>query len=92
MAEGVRINRTGAEKILNSKTIFNRSGIPKIVCSEFKEVQNLGDREEMPTEPELIEEESPEVILTGEALAKSERRKKKKEASRDLLNWGGGGN
>ena len=42
----------------------------------------------MPVEPDLVEEETPEVILTGEALARSERRRKRREATQNLLSWG----
>ena len=45
----------------------------------------------MPEELETDEEDTPEVILTGEALAKSERRRRRREATQDLLSWGLGG-
>ena len=46
VAEAVRISRTGASKILNSKNLFNRSSIPRVVAQNSIEEVNLGDREQ----------------------------------------------
>ena len=72
MAEGVRISRTGAEKILNSKTIYNRSSLPRVVCLEEEEVQFLGDMDQMPDEECDSEDDEVEVILMGVALERRE--------------------
>ena len=50
VAEGVRIARTGAEKILNSKAVYSRSGLVRLVCVDTVEEDNLGDRDSMPDE------------------------------------------
>merc|ERR1712030_284253 len=43
IAEAVRISRTGAEKILNSKGEYNRCQVPRIVMVDTREIQFLGD-------------------------------------------------
>ena len=45
MAESVRIERSGAERILNSKSMYSRSRIPRLVVVDQVEDDNLGDKE-----------------------------------------------
>ena len=67
--------RTGAERILNSKSVFNRSSNPRIVCQESKQDEFLGDRESMPKETEAEEDDDSDcqVILTVREKSKEER-------------------
>ena len=53
IAEAVRISRTGAEKILNSKGQYNRCQVPRIVMVDTREVLNFGDT---PAEAEQSDE------------------------------------
>ena len=39
--EAVRIAKTGAGQILNSKSMYNRSSLPRIVAQDVKEPTNL---------------------------------------------------
>ena len=58
MGEAVRIERTGAQHILNSKSMFNRSGLPRVIAKDTEEPTNLGDMLEM--EPrEMMEDKEP---------------------------------
>ena len=45
MAESVRIDRCGAERILNSKAFYSRCKIPRMVAVDTAEVDTLGDTE-----------------------------------------------
>merc|ERR1711888_426874 len=45
VGEAVRILRTGAERILNSKGEFNRCSLPRITAEDTKEEETLGDME-----------------------------------------------
>ena len=86
VSEAVRIERTGAQKILNSKAGYNRARLPRIVAEDTKEEETIGDT------GKTIEETRGggqfEFILTGKALEKNQRRQRKKELMRDSLNWG----
>ena len=86
VSEAVRIERTGAQKILNSKAGYNRARLPRIVAEDTKEEETIGDT------GKTIEETKGggqfEFILTGKALEKNQRRQRKKELMRDSLNWG----
>ena len=86
MSEAVRIERTGAHKILNSKAVYSRSRLPRIVAVDTKEEETIGDT------GKTIEETRGggqfEFILTGKALERNQRRQRKKEKLRDNLNWG----
>merc|ERR1711888_377791 len=44
IAEGVRISRTGATRLLNSKAVYSRCGIVRLTIDK-KEETNLGDME-----------------------------------------------
>ena len=49
VGEAVGIARTGAGKILNSKSMYNRSSLPRIIAQDVKEATSLGDTQgEMP--------------------------------------------
>ena len=71
VAEGVMIDSSGAEKLLNSKAVYNRNKIPRITAVDDTEVENLGDRictmEEAPTDDTEIGDVNG-VILTGDNL------------------------
>ena len=86
MSEAVRIERTGAQRVLNSKAGYNRARLPRIVAEDSKEEETIGDT------GKTIEETRGggqfEFILTGKALEKNQRRQRKKELMRDTLNWG----
>ena len=45
VSEGVRISRTGASKILNSKSVYSRNRLPRIVTVDVPEVETLDDTE-----------------------------------------------
>ena len=45
VAESVRIDKCGAERILNSKSVFSRSSVPRLVAVDTVEVDTLGDTE-----------------------------------------------
>ena len=79
VGEAVRIVKTGAGQILNSKTMYNRSSLPRIVAQDRKEPMNLGD---MVGQEEVYErpEKEPEEKLTKKQL--------RLEAYKDKLNWG----
>merc|ERR1711888_396274 len=86
VSEAVRIERTGAQKVLNSKAGYNRARLPRIVAEYTKEEETIGDT------GKTIEETRGggqfEFILTRKALEKNQRRQRKKELMRDSLNWG----
>ena len=42
----MRILRTGAEQVLNSKSENNRCKIPRIIAKDDKEILSLGDSEQ----------------------------------------------
>ena len=67
VGEAVRILRTGAEQVLNSKSENNRCKIPRIVAKDDKEVLSLGDTEQQ-TEVDMWE---------VQREAREERRKNK---------------
>ena len=86
VSEAVRIERTGAHKILNTKGVYNRSSLPKLVALDSKEEETIGDT------GKTIEETrgggQSEYILTGIALEKNQRKLRRKEKLRDNVNWG----
>ena len=86
VSEAVRIERTGAHKILNTKGVYNRSSIPKLVALDSKEEKTIGDT------GKTIEETrgggQSEYILTGIALEKNQRKQRRKEKLKDNINWG----
>ena len=86
MSEAVRIEWTGAQKVLNSKAGYNRARLPRIVAEDTKEEETIGDT------GKTIEETRGggqfEFILTGKALERNQRRQRRKEKLRDTLNWG----
>ena len=43
MSEAVRIERTGAQRVLNSKAGYNRARLPRIVAEDSKEDETIGD-------------------------------------------------
>ena len=78
----MRIKRTGATKILNSKSEYSRCKIPRLVAEDTEVEKNLGDMEEE-LEDEVFWEMETEIMNPREA-----RRKARKEKVKDLLNWG----
>ena len=85
MSEAVRISRTGSERILNSKGMYNRCELPRIVAKDTREILSLGDsegREDIEEyEDEGFEEET-------RMMTKETKRKLKKQRMRDNLQWG----
>ena len=82
VAEAVRIRRTGATKILNSKSEYSRCKIPRLIAEDTEVETNLGD---------MVEELEDEVFWEMEeekTNPKEMRRKARKERLKDLLNWG----
>ena len=77
VSEAVRIEWTGAQKILNSKAGYNRARLPRIVAENTKEEETIGDT------GKTIEETRGgvriEFIITGRALEKNQRRQRKKK-------------
>ena len=94
IGEAVRIDITGAERILNSKAAYSRSKVPRIIALDQEEEIPLGDREELielvddVDEQNELGQEEVEVMLTGRALQKSLARNNRKQKVRDLLLWG----
>ena len=78
VGEAVRIWRTGAEQILNSKSVYSRCEVPRIVAKDGREEVTLGDTEQQ-VDPARKEEME---------AAKVDRRKKKLDRLKDLLEWG----
>ena len=74
----MRIARTGAGTILNSKSVYNRNPLPRIVAQGTTEPTNLGD---------MVEGGSENVEDEPIQLKKS-RKQVRQESYRDLLNWG----
>ena len=67
VGEAVRIEKTGAHQILNSKSMFNRSGLPRIITKDITELTNLGDMLEMePRQP--VEDKEPVQKLSKTKL------------------------
>merc|ERR1712082_312626 len=86
VSEAVRIERTGAHKILNTKGVYNRSSIPKLVALDSKEEKTIGDTGK--TIKETRGGGQSEYILTGIALEKNQRKQRRKEKLKDNINWG----
>ena len=65
VAEGMRIERTVAKRILNSNAAHNRSKLPRIVAMDrHKEVTLVDSMEQMEDEISHEEEDS-DIILNG---------------------------
>ena len=77
VGEAVRIMRTGAEQILYCKNVFSRCKVPRIIANDGREEQTLGETEG----DNGIAKEDLEV-------ARADRRKKKMDRLKDLLEWG----
>ena len=97
VSEAVRIERTGATRILNSKAEYSsRSTLPRIRSIDTEVEVTLGDSGELAVddeaetgEDEVFETEANhEFILTGKNHEKSEARRRRKERMVDLLDWG----
>ena len=78
VGEAVRIERTGAKQILNSKSMFSRNPLPRIIAKDSAEPTNLGDQLE--AEPRNQEEQEPVARMSKRAL--------RLESLKDKLNWG----
>merc|ERR1712030_221724 len=52
IAEAVRISRTGGERIMNSKGVYNRCELVRIIAKETVETPFLGDMEAATTDEE----------------------------------------
>ena len=89
IAESVRISRTGATKLLNSKAVYSRSVVPRLSVDKVEE-DNLGDTDRNMEEDDVFEEgvEDQETILTAKKLDKTVARQKKKEEMMDMIGWG----
>ena len=92
VAEGVRIARTGATRLLNSKAVYSRCPLPRLSIDKEEVEENLGDVQktmEDDDDDEVFEDESVErMIMTGSRLEKTMARQKKRNKTRDLLCWG----
>lgn len=91
VAESVRIDMCGAERILNSKSVFSRCMVPRLVAVDTVEEPTLGDKKVTMEEldDDVFEEEETRIpFMTGDKLRKSEDRKKRKEKRIDTLRWG----
>ena len=82
VGEAVRIARTGASNILNSKSVYNRNPLPRIVAKDVVEPTNLGDMM-----PECGGSEPSNGDGEDEPVQKS-RKQLRRESYRDLMNWG----
>ena len=47
IGEAVRIDRTGAARILNSKAAYSRSKVPRIIALDQEEEIPLGDKDDV---------------------------------------------
>ena len=85
MSEAVRIERTGAQRILNSKSVYSRSRLPRIVTEDIQE-ETIGDSGKTVEETSggRGEEQSRERPLTDKQI----RKMKRKENLCDNLQWG----
>ena len=90
VAEGVRISRTGATSLLNSKAVYSRSLLPRLRIDKNPVEENLGDVDKTMKEDDNVFEEQEEQgkILTGSMLEKAVTRQKKKAKMRDTIGWG----
>ena len=89
MAEALRIQTTGAAQILNSKSVYSRSSLPRIVAMASVEETNMGDStssraQEVDEQEEETDQTKPETFMTE----REKRRRRRKEVLKDLLNWG----
>ena len=85
VGEAVRVMRTGAAQILNSKGVYNTCSLPRIVAQDSKETNTLGDM------GVTTEEEGGEVgdLEPVQALEpKLSRREVRNCQLRDLEEWG----
>ena len=78
VGEAVRIARTGASTILNSKSVYNRNPLPRIIARDVVEPTNLGD---------MVDQEGRESNQELEPVPKM-KKQMRQESYRDLLNWG----
>ena len=53
VSEAVRIIRTGAERILNSKGVYSRCSLPRIVPVDTSDDDNFGDKPGLMGEEEV---------------------------------------
>ena len=85
VSEAVRIERTGAKRILNSKSVYSRSRLPRIVTEDIQE-ETIGDSGKTVEETSggRGEEQSRERPLTDKQI----RKMKRKENLCDNLQWG----
>ena len=74
----VRIERTGAGRNLNSKTVYSRRKLPRIIADNSTDVETLGYTEEVDIDDDVFTNEH-EVILTGRNLAKANSRRGRRE-------------
>ena len=81
----MRITRTGASKILNSKAEYSRCELPRLVAAKAEEEINLGDRQEEMEDEVFEKEDGTEINNLSE---KEMRRRRRKEKLKDLINWG----
>ena len=86
----------GEGVVLNSKSEFNRSSLPRIISVDTPEVETLGDSDELvdveegTLEDEDFGGEDDLFIVTGKNHSKSELRKMKQKNMTDVLRWGKG--
>ena len=73
MSEAVRIARTGATKIINSKMEYNRSSLPRIVTVDAPEEVTLGDYDRQATVDHENEDEEEEDSTRDEVILKCPR-------------------
>ena len=63
VGEAVRIVQTGASQIMNSKSVYNRSSLPRIIAKDTVDEMNLWDMNEEEVARILVERD-PEPIMT----------------------------
>merc|ERR1711891_64640 len=75
VSEAVRIERTGAQRILNSKLVYSRSRLPRIVTEDIQE-ETIGDSGKTIEETSggRGEEQSRERPLTDKQIRKKKRK------------------
>ena len=71
-AEAVRILNTGAKRILNSKGMYNRCSLPRIVAKDMVEEATLGDSEKK-DDDEARPEQEPVLPTMSKKSSKPER-------------------
>ena len=63
IGEAVRIEKTGANQILNSKSMFNRNGLTRIMVKDVPEEVNLGDRVDMEQQEDDVTDQTPLYLV-----------------------------